>query len=87
MVLKRFRWLAAGLLTVVAFAVTAQESAATKPAKLPRLALVIGNADYPGNRLANPANDAADIAALLKLSGFEVIQRQNLSLRNASGTA
>ena len=37
-----------------------------------RLALVIGNANYTMNILANPVNDAIDIEALLKSSGFQV---------------
>ena len=44
-----------------------------------RVALVIGNADYLGmSRLANPLNDAADMAAKLTTLGFEVIYRENL---------
>jgi len=44
-----------------------------------RIALVIGNADYLGmSRLANPLNDAADMAAKLSTLGFEVIYRENL---------
>lgn len=40
-----------------------------------RLALVIGNANYPSsNRLANPANDAEDMAVALRKVGFEVMQ-------------
>lgn len=47
-----------------------------------RLALVIGNADYPGaNKLGNPVNDATDMAAALKKLGFEVIQYTNLTNR------
>jgi hypothetical protein len=39
-----------------------------------RLALVIGNSTYPAtSRLANPANDAQDMAAALKELGFEVM--------------
>lgn len=38
-----------------------------------RMALVIGNARYAhGNRLANPANDAGDMAAALRRLGFDV---------------
>ncbi|MDK9714829.1 MAG: caspase family protein [Sulfuritalea sp.] len=41
-----------------------------------RIALVIGNAAYPGvGALRNPANDAGDIAARLKRLGFDVILR------------
>ncbi len=66
------------------FAVTAaaaQATVPTKPAKLTRLALVIGNGAYKGDQLPNPPNDAQDMAALLKRSGFEVIQRENASLK------
>lgn len=38
-----------------------------------RLALVIGNSDYPDGRLANPANDARDMAAKLRELGFDVL--------------
>lgn len=37
-----------------------------------RVALVIGNANYPGHPLGNPVNDANDIAASLRRLGFEV---------------
>jgi hypothetical protein len=37
-----------------------------------RVALVIGNADYKGERLSNPVNDAASIANTLKRLGFTV---------------
>ncbi|MDK9723254.1 MAG: caspase domain-containing protein [Sterolibacteriaceae bacterium MAG5] len=42
-----------------------------------RVALVIGNAAYPGAPLANPANDARDMAAALRKLGFEVIEKTN----------
>jgi uncharacterized caspase-like protein len=38
----------------------------------PRLALVIGNTKYPDSPLRNPANDATDMAALLRQLGFTV---------------
>jgi uncharacterized caspase-like protein/TPR repeat protein len=45
-----------------------------------RVALVIGNAAYRNvGALANPANDASDIAAVLKGVGFEVIEGHDLS--------
>ena len=37
-----------------------------------KVALVIGNASYEVGRLANPANDAADVAAALQGKGFDV---------------
>lgn len=44
-----------------------------------RVALVIGNAAYKHTtQLANPKNDAADLAALLKEQGFEVITGTDL---------
>lgn len=38
-----------------------------------RIALVVGNARYPGQELRNTVNDAREIAATLKSLGFEVI--------------
>ena len=52
----------------------------TKPAVVTqgkRIALVIGNANYPEQRLVNPQNDATDMAAKLRSLGFEVILLQN----------
>jgi hypothetical protein len=47
-----------------------------------RLALVIGNGEYTSARkLANPVNDANDMAAALRGLGFEVISGVNLDLR------
>jgi hypothetical protein len=44
-----------------------------------RVALVLGNGAYRNvPRLANPANDAADVAAALKLLGFETILATDL---------
>jgi Caspase domain len=57
---------AAGLL---AFTATAQA-----PSDV-RIALIIGNSAYPGNMaLANPSNDAKDMAATLRNMGFGVIE-------------
>lgn len=44
--------------------------APTQPEGGRRLALVIGNADYPWKPLVNPINDAADVAAVLSRAGF-----------------
>ena len=44
------------------------------------IALIIGNADYPQGRLANPVNDAQDFAVKLKSLGFDVIGKTNLDL-------
>jgi uncharacterized caspase-like protein len=44
-----------------------------------RVALVIGNSNYlRAAKLPNPANDAADMAALLSKLGFKVIHQDNL---------
>lgn len=43
-----------------------------------RTALVIGNGAYADGPLKNPPNDATDIAASLKLMGFEVLAYTNL---------
>ncbi len=46
-----------------------------------RIALVIGNGDYQEDQdpLANPVNDAADIAVALRELGFEVILLKDLN--------
>lgn len=51
-----------------------------------RVALVIGNAAYVhANKLANPKNDATDMAANLKALGFEVILGTDLDKRGLDG--
>jgi Caspase domain len=53
-----------------------------QPAKSARVALVIGNGAYQhAVALANPPNDAADVAKELEGAGFTVIRRDNASLR------
>jgi Caspase domain len=45
-----------------------------------RIALIIGNSAYPGNMaLANPSNDAKDMAATLRSMGFGVIEVRDAS--------
>lgn len=54
------------------------------PARLPaaeRLALVIGNSAYGNSPLVNPVNDATDIAAALKKTGFRVILKTDAGRR------
>ena len=46
-----------------------------------RTALVIGNADYANNPLANPVNDANAIAKLLNKRGFKVISALDANQR------
>ena len=57
------------------------QSPASTPPKPARLALVIGNGAYKDAALANPVNDAADMAKALEASGFTVMKRENASLR------
>ncbi|MEB3189670.1 MAG: caspase family protein [Snowella sp.] len=47
-----------------------------------RFALVIGNADYKEGALANPVNDATDVAQALQDLGFEVTLLQNKDLQS-----
>ena len=44
----------------------------------PRLALLIGNADYRSAPLKNPVSDVRGMEVALKKAGFEVIRRENL---------
>jgi uncharacterized caspase-like protein len=44
-----------------------------------RVALVIGNADYPGNRLLNPVNDARAMGDSLRHLGFTVVELHDAS--------
>ncbi|HAC90996.1 MAG TPA: hypothetical protein DCF63_10260 [Planctomycetaceae bacterium] len=52
-----------------------------------RLALVIGNSNYRNRPLINPRNDADDVSALLKKSGFEVIDLRDGDLRSMNAAA
>jgi tetratricopeptide (TPR) repeat protein len=67
-----------------------QTLAAADPSPVPplaasqqrRVALVIGNGDYRhAAKLANPTNDAADIAQALRRLGFEVVEGRDLDKR------
>jgi uncharacterized caspase-like protein len=51
-----------------------------------RVALVIGNAAYQQGPLANPVNDARAMTAKLTAMGFDVIERQNLTIKQISAT-
>jgi hypothetical protein len=73
--------IAAGLAALLPFAAAAQSAASPD-----RVALVIGNSAYKTSPLANPVNDAADVAAALRGLGFQVVSRNNASqaeMRNA----
>ena len=73
---------ALGLLGAAAFPPPAfAQAPAGQPADEPRVALVIGNADYRVSPLVNPVNDATDIAKRLEELGFKVILKLNASQR------
>jgi hypothetical protein len=59
----------------------APDHAPVQPAPEPRLALVIGNSAYRDAPLANPVNDAQDMAVALAGLGFRVIIRENADRR------
>ena len=46
-----------------------------------RIALVIGNSEYPTSPLRNPVNDASDIAARFQQLGFRVIYYENTTFQ------
>ncbi len=75
--IARFVSLVLALFAFVASA-AAQTPAANSAAT--RVALVIGNGAYLANALKNPPNDAEDVAAALKESGFEVSLVKDASL-------
>lgn len=61
-------------LAVVASVLAAVSVSAQAPLDV-RVALIIGNSAYPGNMaLVNPANDAKDMADVLKRLGFNVVE-------------
>lgn len=51
-----------------------------------RVALVIGNSAYKPAPLRNPANDARDMAVKLRSFGFNVIERNNLGIKQIGST-
>ena len=80
-------------LAIATFSISCSHAApdtkpATAAAKARRVALVIGNGDYAHAdllpKLANPVNDAEDVARALREFGFEVIERKNLTLEGMS---
>jgi TPR repeat protein len=78
---RRVGLAAGGLAAVLAAAPAAAQEAAVTPVP-PRVALVVGNADYATvSDLPNAARDAADMAALLRLFGFEVFEGRDLDRR------
>lgn len=66
--------LLAGLALTPAVAIASTEAPAAAHGAEPRVALVVGNANYRDEqKLANPANDASLIAASLTKVGFDVV--------------
>jgi Caspase domain/Sel1 repeat len=71
-----WRWSAAALLAIIALSLAALPAQAES-----RFALVIGNGAYRSvPALANPPNDAEDVAATLKSLGFNVTLKLDLDL-------
>jgi uncharacterized caspase-like protein len=62
--------------------VTVEPATSTRPTAQRRTALVIGNAAYAEGRLANPVNDAADMASALQQMGFVVMLLRDADLRH-----
>jgi uncharacterized caspase-like protein len=65
------------LITLASF--TDQSVADTRQSNSNRIALVIGNANYPEMPLRNPVNDAHAMAKALRDIGFEVIEKTDVS--------
>jgi uncharacterized caspase-like protein len=68
------RWLRSFAICAILFSLMVTAASAEK-----RVALVIGNGAYKNvPKLPNPSNDAADVAAALRRSGFDVILETDL---------
>ncbi len=68
----------AGVLLLAAFVWPTSSVRADPPARPTRLALVIGNADYPAAPLSTGANDAGLVAETLAQTGFDVTAMANV---------
>ncbi len=71
----------ATLLALEASIAQGQGKPAANAPSAERVALVIGNAAYKQSPLANPVNDATDMALALRTAGFRVIARHNANRR------
>jgi len=69
------------LLILAALVLSLCAPALAAPQQERRVALIIGNGAYKAGPLKNPANDARDMAGVLRSVGFEVILRENANLR------
>lgn len=67
-------------LTSIATEIHVRDDSKIAPGGGKRIALVIGNAKYKIKPLINPENDADDMSAALKASGFDVIDLRNARL-------
>jgi len=65
--------------TLLVITVTGQSLNQTAPHTEKRLALVIGNGNYPTSTLSNPENDARSMSDVLKRLGFIVNEYENLN--------
>jgi hypothetical protein len=73
------QFLLVGSIAVAVASFWAQPTQATPD----RVALVIGNSAYENaTQLANPSNDASDMARALRKIGFDVVEGQNLNKRD-----
>lgn len=71
-ILKAIIWMSFMVCTVFSDQLKAEEQ---------RVALVIGNATYENSPLANPVNDANDMADKLRKLGFDVVSHNNIGMR------
>ena len=67
---------------IVLCCLLAGQAAFAQAANEARFALVVGNARYAGQPLANPENDSRLIATRLRGLGFKVSENQNLGVRD-----
>lgn len=74
--MKRYHVLSAFLITILLIPSFGYSQRALR-VQQKRLALVIGNGEYKSSPLKNPANDANDMATMLRNSNFEVIRKIN----------
>src|SRR5262245_32123373 len=72
--------LVARLALVLVAATLVVTAAVAAPKGPPRYALVIGNAAYRDAPLANPVNDARDMARALERTGFQVVLLEDADL-------
>ena len=77
--MKRYRWLflvlvvgMQGMFCSTADSAEPARASASAQEKVAKVAIVIGNSNYPSGALANPKNDATAMAASLKKLGFLV---------------